>query len=174
MQKTKKKRDACERDKKERPLVASYQFTRCLWVDPAAPFCARLDDLKVSLSPLRKSWRCCCFEWGHNATTFSFFFTRYFLFFFYLNVSKLNLILKCWWAGIQTNDQLWTVLAGIFKPLSTFLWPAPFINRSNINNFFLWIFVVMLGIKLGAAGWEANILPLCYAVPFIGNVTHKF
>lgn len=30
--KTKKKRerDACERDKKERPLVASYQFTRCL------------------------------------------------------------------------------------------------------------------------------------------------
>ena len=35
-------------------------------------------------------------------------------------------------------------------------------------------FLVMLGIKLGAAGWEANILPLCYAAPFIGNVTHKF
>ena len=92
MQKTKKKRDACERDKKERPLVASYQFTRCLWVDPAAPFCARLDDLKVSLS-LRKSWRCCCFEWGHNATTFSFFFTRYFLFFFYLNVVETRAML---------------------------------------------------------------------------------
>ena len=46
----------------------------------------------LSLS-LRKSWRCCCFEWGHNATTFSFFFTRYFLFFFYLNVVETRAML---------------------------------------------------------------------------------
>ncbi len=74
--------------------MASYQFTRCLWADPAAPFCAR-QSRKVSFS-LSLSLHPCVWEEnredvvlnrGHSPThlgaTFSgFLFTRYFLFLF--------------------------------------------------------------------------------------------
>ena len=50
----------------------------------------------------------------------------------------------------------------IFKPLSTFLLPAPLINLSKIDHFSFQIYFGMLGIKPGAAGWEAS---MCYAAP---------
>ena len=53
----------------------------------------------------------------------------------------------------------------IFKPLSTFLSPAPMINLSDINNFSSEIFIGTVGIDPRVAGWEANMLPLCYAAP---------
>ena len=51
-------------------------------------------------------------------------------------------------------------LINSIKPLSTFLETAPLINLSNIDNFFLWNFLHMLGIKHRAAGRDASMLPL--------------
>ena len=56
-------------------------------------------------------------------------------------------------------------LINIFKPLSTFLLPAPLINLSNINNFSSEIILGMRGIKPWGAGWEASMLPQCNAAP---------
>ena len=56
-------------------------------------------------------------------------------------------------------------LIDIFKPLSTILKPAPLINLSNIDNFSSENFWEYWEIKPGAAGWEASVLPLCYAAP---------
>ena len=41
----------------------------------------------------------------------------------------------------------------------------PLINHSNIVNFSSEFFLETQGIKPGAAGWEASMLPLCYAAP---------
>ena len=43
-------------------------------------------------------------------------------------------------------------LIDIIKPLSTFLLAAPIINLNNMDNFFLWKFLGMLGIEPRAAG----------------------
>ena len=53
----------------------------------------------------------------------------------------------------------------IFKPLSTFLEPVLLINLSNIDHFSSEKASEKLGIKPGVAGWEAIMLPLCYAAP---------
>ena len=56
-----------------------------------------------------------------------------------------------------------TVRSTFFKPLSTFIQPAPLINHSNINNFSSEKFSGMLGFQPWVAEWEASMLPLCFA-----------
>ena len=53
----------------------------------------------------------------------------------------------------------------IFKPMPTFLLPALLFNLNNINNISSEKISGMLGLKSGAAGWEAS-LPLRYAAPW--------
>ena len=53
----------------------------------------------------------------------------------------------------------------IFKPLYTFLKPAPFINLNNIDNFSSEIF---LGIEPRLVG-EKKVCHLCYAAPLKAN-----
>ena len=52
----------------------------------------------------------------------------------------------------------------IFKPLSTFLKPAPFINLSNIDSFTAEFFLEILGIEPWLVG-EKQVCYLCYAAP---------
>ena len=56
-------------------------------------------------------------------------------------------------------------LINIFKLPSTFLKPALLIKLSNIDNVSSEKISGVLGIKPRAAGWEASMLPLCYAAP---------
>ena len=56
----------------------------------------------------------------------------------------------------------------IFKPLSTFLYPALLINLSNADNFSSEFVLETVGIEPWAAGWEASMLPLSYAASQVG------
>ena len=51
-------------------------------------------------------------------------------------------------------------LINIFKPLSTFIKPAASIKIGNIDNYSSEFFLRVLGIKPGATGKEASMLPL--------------
>ena len=54
-------------------------------------------------------------------------------------------------------------LINIFKPLTTNLQPEQLIELSNIDNFSSEKITGILGFEPGTAGWEARMLPLCYA-----------